>query len=65
MTFRITAVENIEMSDYPDFCDAYCTEAEIFENDEWREATEDEVDLINDKHYDSINEAIHDDCLYL
>jgi len=65
MKFRILDVEDIHMYDYPDFCDAYCVEAEVLDNGEWREATEEEIDVINDKHWGCINETIHDNQLYL
>jgi len=65
MKFRILNVEDIDMYDYPDFCDAHCTEAEVLDNGEWREATEGELDIINDEYSESINEAIHDNQLYL
>jgi hypothetical protein len=65
MKFRITFIEDIDMNDYPDFCDAFCAEAEVFENGDWREATEAELDTINDEHRDSVNEAIFDQQMYL
>jgi len=37
-------VEDIDPSDYPDFCDAYISSAEI----NGREATEEELDEINE-----------------
>lgn len=37
-------VEGIDPSDYPDFCDAYISYAEI----DGREATEEELDELND-----------------
>ena len=65
MKFRIKFIEDIDMRDYPDFCDAHCVEAEVLENGEWREATEEEIDIINNEYSESINEAIHDNQLYL
>ena len=65
MKFRILDVEDIDMRDYPDFCDAYCIEAEVLDNGEWREATESELDIINDEYSENINEAIHYNQLYL
>lgn len=65
MKFRITFVEDIDMNDYPDFCDAYCIEAEVLENGEWRDATEEELDIINNDYIDSVNETIHEKQLYL
>ena len=52
--FLITNPKNINVlsvdigDGYPDFCDAFIDEAEIFENNEWRDATEEELDVIND-----------------
>lgn len=63
--FKITCVEGIDMRDYPDFCDAYCTEADVYENNEWREATDAELDRINEDHGDQIGYVIHDEQLYL
>lgn len=65
MKFRILDVEDIDMYDYPDFCDAHCVEAEVLDNGEWREATEGELDIINDEYSENINEAIHYNQLYL
>lgn len=41
-------VEGIDTADYPDFCDAYIESASVFENGEWRDATDDELDEINE-----------------
>jgi hypothetical protein len=40
-------VDGIDTNDYPDFCDAYIESASVLENDEWREATDDELDELN------------------
>jgi hypothetical protein len=40
-------VDGIDTRDYPDFCDAYIESASVLENDEWREATDDELDELN------------------
>lgn len=43
------AVEGIDYSDYPDFCDAYIESATIIEDDgEVRDATDEELDRLND-----------------
>jgi hypothetical protein len=65
MEFRILDVENIDTTDYPDFCDAYCVEAEVKENGEWREATEEELDIINNEYGESIHNVIFEEQLYL
>ena len=41
-------VEGIDYSDYPDFCDAYIESAVIKDNGEFRDATDQELDAIND-----------------
>jgi predicted neuraminidase len=42
------AVDGIDTKDYPDFCDAYIMEASVYQNGTWREATEDELDELNE-----------------
>lgn len=41
-------VEGINTMDYPDFSDAYIESATLIDNGECREATEDELDIINE-----------------
>jgi len=41
-------VDGINTRDYPDFCDAYICDASVKENGEWRDATEDELDELNE-----------------
>jgi len=41
-------VEGIDTRDYPDFSDAYIMEASVYQNGTWREATEDELDELNE-----------------
>lgn len=41
-------VEGIDTADYPDFCDAYIESASVFENGDWRDATDDELDELNE-----------------
>ena len=41
---NVTEVDGIDMSDYPKFCDAYISEAEI----DGVEATEEQLDEINE-----------------
>ena len=48
--------EGINMRDYPDFCDAFLSYAEI----DGRPLTDKELDYINDNHYDFINENVYD-----
>lgn len=40
-------VDGIDYRDYPDFCDAYIADASVLENGKWREATEQELDELN------------------
>lgn len=40
-------VDGINTMDYPDFCDAYIASASVKENGEWRDATDDELDELN------------------
>jgi hypothetical protein len=63
--FVIEHIDAIHTNDYPDFCDAYIEEASVFENDEWRDATEAEIDQANDLFTSEINEMIHSEQLYL
>jgi hypothetical protein len=65
LPFQIEHIDGIYMQDYPDFCDAYIEEAIVFENNEWRSATDAEIDQANDELADVINETIHDEQLYL
>ena len=41
-------VDGIDMRDYPDFCDAYIDSASVLENGEWRDATDEEIEELND-----------------
>ncbi len=41
-------VDGIDTADYPDFCDAAISDAIVLENGEWRQATEKEIDEINE-----------------
>ena len=41
-------VDGIDTADYPDFCDAYIENASVFHNGVWRDATEDELDELNE-----------------
>ena len=55
-------IEDIDMRDYPDFSDAFIAYAE---DDKGNELDSDQIDFLNDEHYDIINELIHDQQLYL
>jgi len=61
MQINLSKVENMEFegvdfSDYPDFVDAYLVSADI----DGRELTEEEVDYLNDEHYEFVNESVFD-----
>lgn len=40
--------EGIDHSDIPDHCDAFISEASILDGQEWREATHEELEEMND-----------------
>jgi hypothetical protein len=48
--------EGVDFSDYPDFVDAFLVSADI----DGRELTEEEVDYLNDEHYQFVNESVFD-----
>ena len=48
LTITDVDVDGINTRDYPDFCDAYICGATIIEGCDIREATESELDLINE-----------------
>ena len=43
-------VDGIDTRDYPDFCDAYICDASVKENGEWRDATEEELNELNEDY---------------
>jgi hypothetical protein len=67
MKFNIIEIENVHIYDYPDFCDAYASEAEVWDDElnDWRDATEAELDIINDKYGHDVHDMIFDKQLYL
>lgn len=54
---KITNVEvdGIDFNDYPDFVDAFISSAEY----DGREMTDEEIDYINDIHYDFVQECVY------
>ena len=52
----ITEFDGIDGNDFPDFCDAFASEATYGE----RKMTEEELDILNDKHHDFVYERIMD-----
>ena len=53
-------IENIQMYDYPDFCDAFLVDADYGD----KPMTEEMINYINDNEFGFINEYIHDHQLY-
>lgn len=47
--------DGIDFSDYPDFVDAFLVAADY----DGRELSEEEVNFINDEHYDFVNEQVY------
>lgn len=45
---RSFEVDGIDTRDYPDFCDSYIAYAEVLTDIGWRDATEEELDVINE-----------------
>ena len=61
MQLNLSKIENMEFegvdtSDYPDFVDAFLVSADI----DGRELTEEEIDYLNDEHYEFVNESVFD-----
>lgn len=48
-------IEDIHKWDYPDFCDAYCSEAEFTDG---TELTDEELEELNDKYGDVVHERV-------
>ena len=47
-------LEEVDFSDYPDFVDAFLTAADY----NGKELTEEQIDYINDEHYEFVNESV-------
>jgi hypothetical protein len=59
MQLNLSQIENMEFegvdfSDYPDFVDAYLISADY----DGKEMTEEQIDYINDEHYEFVNESV-------
>lgn len=55
-------VDGIDYRDYPDFCDSYISDMEVKDSGEWRKATEEELDEINENSevvYKHVMLALH------
>lgn len=55
-------IENVSMSDYPDFCDAFISYAET---NNGKVLTDEELEQLTDNNQDFINETIFDRQLYI
>lgn len=51
-------IDGIDTRDYPDFCDAYVNNLWLVDGDEVREATDAEIDEINDNEHDYVYEQV-------
>lgn len=47
--------DGIDFADYPDFVDAFLVTADY----NGKELTEEQIDYINDAHYDFVNEQVY------
>ena len=61
---HVTDVEfdGINHNDCPDYVDAFISEASILDGKVWREATDEELELINDDYdfmYEKLQEFLH------
>lgn len=52
-------VDGIDTRDYPDFCDAYISNMWLIEGDKAREATDVELDDINDNERDFVYDEVY------
>lgn len=55
--FSSLVVDDVDSSDYPDFCDAYICYAEYTNG---IELTDDELEQLNDEYGDVVNELAYD-----
>lgn len=53
-------IDGVDTRDYPDFCDAYINNMWLIDGDEVREATDAELDDINDNERDFVYEQVWD-----
>lgn len=51
-------IDGIDTRDYPDFCDAYVNNLWLVDNGEVREATDAELDEINDNERDYVYDQV-------
>ncbi len=47
--------DGIDFADYPDFVDAYLISADY----NGKEMTDEQIDYVNDTHYDFVNEQVY------
>ena len=53
-------IDGVDTRDYPDFCDAYINNMWLIDGDEVREATDAELEDINDNERDFVYEQVWD-----
>lgn len=53
-------IDGVDTRDYPDFCDAYINNMWLIDGDKVREATDAELDDINDNERDFVYEQVWD-----
>lgn len=53
-------IDGVDTRDYPDFCDAYINNMWLVENGEVREATDAELEDINDNERDFVYDEVYD-----
>lgn len=52
-------IDGIDISDYPDFVDAFVSYGVIRDNEDCRDLTEEELDEINSEHQSLIQELVY------
>ena len=53
-------IDGVDTRDYPDFCDAYINNMWLVDGDEVREATDAELEDINDNERDFVYDEVYD-----
>lgn len=53
-------IDGVDTRDYPDFCDAYINNMWLIDNGEVREATDAELEDINDNERDFVYDEVYD-----
>ena len=47
--------DGIDFGDYPDFCDAFCCEADY----DGIQMTDEQLDILNDDHYEFVYDSLY------